>query len=886
VRWLAKARLRLRSLFRRERIGGELSEELEFHLEQAVQEKLAAGLSRVEARHAALRDFGGVEQVREECAEVRRLNWFYDLLEDVRYGLRMLGKSPGFTGVAVLTLALGIGANTAIFSVVYAVLLKPLPYPQPNQLVGVTMAEPEEGIPTNGTSYDDFREWQAQNHVFTEMAGFQSHDLTLTGRGEPLTVETAVITPGLFSLLGVKPIVGRTFFPEDGQEGARAVVVLSENLWRDRFGGDSSVLGTSISLDHKSYTVIGVMPASFDYPPLNSSEPVWIPLLQDPVFGPWMDRKGGHWLRVIARIKPSVSFAGAQAEMDTVGARLAAKSPAENTGWVIRLVPLQRQMVGSMKTALVALLGSVGLVLLIACANVANLLLCRATSRAKEMALRAALGAGRGRIVRQLLTESAVLGLAGGLAGVLLANWGVHGLRSGLPANLPQANTVRLDGSVLAFALGLSILASFLFGLAPTLFAAGADLEAVLKQDVVRSGESGPQRFAREFLAAAEVALAMVVLVGAGLLGRSFLSLTSVRPGFEVENRMKSGVELPLLEYSQPAEWRAFGEGLLRRLQAQPGMHDTAIAVPLPLVDGYINLAFDIVGNPPLRPGASQNADYAAVSPNYFGVMGIPLLRGRWFSEQDRDSSAPVTVISETLAQLYFPNQDPIGRQLSFEFPPRAVTRQEIVGIVGDVRDVGLGQPPGAMMYVPFAQAPFWEAEIVVESNLSAANVAAAIREQVHGMDKDLPVGDVRAMSEAVDRSVQQPRLRTVLVGLFAGIALVLAAAGIFGVMSYSVSRRTHEIGIRMALGASASRVQRLVLTESAKLLLIGLAVGIPAALGLSRLLSNLLFAVRPSDPLTFLGVGVLLIAVGLAASYLPTRRAMRVDPLVALRHE
>jgi putative ABC transport system permease protein len=886
MRWAAKARLRLRSLFWRERLGRELGDELRFHLEQAVREKVAAGMSREEARDAALRDFGGVEQVREECVDVRRLNWFYDLVQDVRYGLRMLGKSPGFTTVAVLTLALGIGANTAIFSVVDAVLLKPLPYPQPSKLVSVTMAEPAEGIPTNGTSYDDFREWQGQNHVFAGIAGFQSHNLTLTGRGEPLTVETAVITPGLFSLLGVNPIVGRTFLPEDGREGAPAVVVLNEALWRDRFGGDPSVVGTSISLDHKSYTVIGVMPASFRYPPLDSTEHVWIPLEQDPVFGPWMDRKGGHWLRVIARIKPGVSLAEAQAEMDTIGARLAAKFPAENTGWVIRLVPLQQQMVGSVKTALMVLLGSVGLVLLIACANVSNLLLSRATSRIKEMALRAALGAGRGRIVRQLLTESAVLGSLGGLAGVLLAYWGVRGLASRLPANLPQANTIRLDGSVLAFALGLSIFTSFLFGLAPTLFAAGSDLETMLKQDTGRSVESGARRLARDFLAAAEVALAMVVLVGAGLLGRSFLSLTGVKPGFEVQNRMKSGVELPLLEYSKPEQWRAFGDELLRRLEAQPGMHDTAIAVPLPLVDGFINLAFEIVGNPPLPPGRSQDADYASVSPNYFRVMGIPLLRGRWFSERDRDSSPPVTVISEALAQRYFPNQDPIGKQLSFDFPPSGITSHEIVGIVGDVRDVGLGQPPGAMMYVPFAQAPFWEAEIVVESGLSAANIAAAIRQQVHAMDKDLPVGDVKLMSEAVDESVEQPRLRTVLVGLFAGMALVLAAAGIFGVMSYSVSRRTHEIGIRMALGASATTVQRLVLAESAKLVLIGLAAGILTALGLSRLLSNLLFAVRPTDPLTFVGVGILLIAVALAASYVPTRRAMHVDPLVALRHE
>jgi putative ABC transport system permease protein len=876
----------MRSLFRRERDDYELDDELRFHIERAIAENIAAGMSRETAREAALREFGGVDQIREECADMRKVNGFQDLAQDIRYGLRMLRKSPAFTTVAVLTLALGIGANTAIFSIVYAVLLKPLPYPHPHQLVSVTMAEPQEGIPSNGTSYDNFREWRAQNHVFTEIGAFQSHELTLTGRGEPLPIESAVVTPGLFAVLGTQPIIGRTLIPEDGNQGAPPVVVLNENLWRDRFGADPNVLGTSITLDKKAYAIIGVVPASFRYPPLDSSEHVWIPLQQDPVFGPWMDRTGGHWLRVVARIKPGVSLARAQAEMDAIGARLAAKFPTENTGWVIRLVPLHEQMVGSVKTALLVLLGCVGLVLLIACANVSNLLLARATSRTKEMALRAALGAGRARIIRQLLTESAVLALVGGGSGVLLAYGGIRGLTSMLPATLPKTNAIQVGGTVLTFALVLSMLSAILFGLAPSLFVAGANLQMSLREDFGRSGESGGRRFVRGFLAVAEVALAMIVLVGAGLLVRSFLSLTRVNPGFDVQNLARVDVQLPQFEYSNPNEWRAFSDELLGRLQAQPGMQDTAIAVPLPLASGFINLAFDIVGNPPLPPGAVQEADYVAISPNYFRVLRIPLLRGRWFSVGDRDQAPQVTIISEALAHQYFPNQDPIGRQLSFEFPPRGATKREIVGIVGDVHDTGLNQPAGAMMYVPFAQAPFWGAEIVVKSNLGAASIATTVRQQVHAIDRDVPISDVESMTEAIHASVEQPRFRTMLLGLFGAIALVLAAAGIFGVMSYSVSRRTHEIGVRMALGASSRSVLRLVLAESATLVAIGLAVGIPAGLALTRLLSNMLFAVRPSDPLTFLAVATLLIAVALGASYFPTRRAMRVDPLVALRHE
>ena len=874
------------SILRRARLESEMDVELRFHMDAYADDLIREGLPRDEALRRARLAFGAVDRAKEECREARGVTFLETLLHDLRYGLRMLAKSPGFAIIAIATLALGIGANTAIFSVVYAVLLKPLPFADPSQLVFVFEAKPQEGISGAGFSYANLAEVRAQNHVFAELAGVQNHQLTLTGRGDPAAVDTAIVTPELFSLLGVKPLAGRTFLPDDGKQGALPVVLLSENLWRGRIGADPTVIGKPISLDKRSFTVVGVMPADFRYPVLPATDEVWIPLVQDPLFGPWMPRPGGHWLRVIGRLKPGVSFAQAQSELDAIGPRLAKKFPSDNSGWTIRIEPLQQVIVGDVRTALLVLLGAVGLVLLIACANISNLLLARATSRGKEIALRIALGAGRSRIIRQLLTESAVLGLLGGAAGVLLAYWGVHALISFLPENVPQIHAIRVDASVLVFALLLSILASVIFGLAPAFFAADSNLQSTLKEGAGRSGEAASRRFARSFLAVAEVALAMVLLVAAGLLVRSFLTLTSFNPGFDVRNVVMADASLPQFQYSKPEQWTAFSDELLRRLQSQPGMRDSAMAVPLPLANGFVNLGFDIVGNPPLPKGIAITADYVSISPNYFRVMGIRLIRGRIFNHQDAASAPPVTIISEALVQRFFPNQDPLGKQLVFGFPPNPGVPRQIIGIVGDVRDVSLSQDPGPMMYVPFDQAPFWGGEVVVRSSLSLGSVSAAIRHEVHQIDKDLPVNDIGPMSGAIDLSVSEPRFRTGLLVLFGAMALVLAAAGIFGVISYSVGRRTHEIGIRITLGATPANVLRLILSESSKLVLVGLAVGIAAALALARLLSNLLFGIRPADPFTFAAVALLLVAVATAAAYIPARRATRVDPVIALRTE
>ncbi len=868
------------------RMESGMDAELKFHIEAYAEDLVRSGLPRQEAMRRARLEFGGIERAKEECREARGVTFFESLAQDLRYGLRMLRKSPGFTAVAVLTLALGIGANTAIFSVVYAVVLKPLPYANSEQLFNVFEVQPQQGVTGTGWSYANFAELREQNSVFSEMAGSQHHQLTLTGRGEPSVVNTSVVTAELFSAFGEKPLAGRVFFSDDGKPGAPPVVILSENLWRGSFGADPSLIGSSINLDKRSYTVIGIMPSAFRFPQLTESEQLWIPLVQDPLFGSWMERRGGHWLQVTGRLKPGVSVTQAQTELDAISARIAKAFPAENGGWGIRMVPLQEMIVENAKTPLLVLLGAVGLVLLIACANIANLLLTRATSRAREIAVRTALGAGRARIVRQLLSETAVLGLLGGVTGIALAYWGVQGLSALLPSSLPRVNAIRVDNLVMGFALLLSAIASCAFGLAPALFAANSDLQSSLREGGGRSGESRERRRARSFLAAGEIALAMVLLVAAGLLLRSFSKLTSVSPGFDVRHIVKADISLPQFQYSTPQQWTAFSDELLARIQAEPGLQDSAVAVPRPIADGCVNLAFDIVGSSPLSAGASRTASYVSVSPDYFRVMGIPLLSGRFFDRRDILSSPRVTLISKTMARLYFPNQDPLGKQLIFGFPPGSGAMREIVGIVGDVRDVSLGQDPGPMMYVPYAQAPFWGANVVVKSTLSPSSVAAAIRQEVQKMDKDLPVTDVETMPDIMETSLAQPRFRTFLLGVFAAMALVLAATGIFGVISYSVSCRTNEIGIRVALGASRSSILSMVLRESLVLTFAGMALGVPCALAASQLLGHLLFNVSANDPATLAAVACTLAAVATLAGYIPARRAMRVDPMVALRYE
>jgi putative ABC transport system permease protein len=872
--------------FARREVFSDLSAEIQGHLEEKVAELVAAGMPREEALVEARRAFGNVSLTEENSREVWRWGLLEDLWNDLRYGARMLLNSPSFTALAVLTLALGIGANTAIFSVVYAVLLKPLPYSNADQLFNVFQEKQKDVSSGTGWSYTNFAEVREQNRSFSEMAGTQQHQLTLTGRGEPSVVDTSVVTPEFFSVFDAKPLLGRAFFSKDGERGAAPVVVLSEGLWRNFFHSDSNIMGSAVRLDQRLFTVIGIMPATFRFPNLAQSQQIWIPLVQDPLFGSWMPRRDGHWLTVTGRLKPGVTPGQARTELKSLSARLAKEFPAENNGWNAVMLPLQQTLVGNVKSALWVMLGAVGLVLLIACANIANLLLTRGTSRAKEIAVRVSLGAGRMRIIRQLLSETTLLGLLGGAVGVALAYAGVRGLGSLLPANLPQINTIQVDGSVLVFALALSVFASCCFGLAPALFMANVSLQSNLREGGGRAGESGRSRHARNVLAVGEIALAIVLLVGAGLLLRSFSKLMAVSPGFAVQQITKAEVSLPRVQYAGPQQWLAFSDELLQSVRSEPGMHDSAVVIPSPIADGFINLEFDILGMPALSASASRTANYVAATPNYFRVMGIPLLAGRLMSEGDTMAASRITLISKSLARQYFPNQDPIGKKLAFGFPPDSSDPREIVGVVGDVRDVGLGEKPRAMMYVPYEQAPFAGAVIVVKSSLNATAVADAIRRNVAKLDKELPVTDVMTMTDAVEASVAQPKFRTQLLALFAGIALVLAATGIFGVISYSVSCRTREIGVRMALGASRAVIVQMILRETFTLTLAGVLIGIPAALAAARLIEHMLFDVSVYDPSTLLAVTLSLIAVAVLAGYVPVRRAMQVNPIAALRHE
>jgi len=888
MRWFYKLSLRFRSLFKREHVEQELSDELRFHVEKQIEENVAKGITPEEARYAALRELGGVEQIKEGCRDMRRISYIEDFLQDVRSGLSQLRQNPAFAGVAIVTLALGIGANTAIFSAVYAVLLKPLPFRSPGQLVRVFEANDRAGIPAEGCSYPEFQEWQRQNHVFSVMAGATAHELTLTGLGEPTVVRVGDVTADFFTVLGVPPLAGRTFLPADDEPGAGPVVVISEGLWRSRLGADPGLIGSTINLDKRAFTVVGVMPQSFRFSFFEEgpSRQLWIPIVQDPLFGPWTKRPNLDVFSVLARLKPGVSAKQGLAEMAPLANRLAQRYHPGDKGRTIRFASFREAVTGDASAPLLLLLAAVGLVLLIACANVANLLLARATSRAKEFAVRAALGAGRARILRQLLTESAVPALAGAGLGIGLAYWGVQGLSGLLPPTFPRAESIRADGSVLAFALFLSLGASLLFGVAAAFFASDSRLQTSLQESAGRPGEGKGRRRARNLLVTAEVALAMVLLVGAGLLIRSFAALLSVNPGFETRKILKAEVSLPQFQYSTPQQWVAFSNELLARVQAEPDLQDAAVAVPLPLADQSVNLPFSIANGPPLPPGRTNTADYVAVSPEYFHVMGIPLLRGRYFSEQDQMSTPRVAIISEELVRIYFPHRDPLGQQLIFGFPPNGGVKREIVGVVGDVRDVALNKTPGPMMYVPFAQAPFWGGLLVINTSSDASTAAHEIQAKVHEVDRDLPVTDIGWMSEAVDASLGQARLRTWLLGLFGAMALILAAAGIFGVISYSVSRRAHEFGVRMALGAGEGEILRLVLRQALRLALAGVVAGIAVALGLTRLISSLLFGVRATDPATLIVVPLLLTGVALLAAYLPARKATKVDPIVALRYE
>jgi putative ABC transport system permease protein len=801
------------------------------------------------------------------------------LLQDLRYALRMLLKGRGFTITTILTLALGIGVNSAIFSVINTVLLRPLPYPKQEQLMVLSEVNPKKNMDQVPVSPPDLADWKSQTRVLENMAAYRSGSsasFNLTSGAEPERIQGAFVSADLFHVLGVQPTRGRNFTADEEKAGGN-VVIISHGLWQRRFGSDPNVVGQPLTLNGVSYSIVGIMPPNFQFPIQPERVELWVPLrLPDEVE---QDRMA-HMLRVVGRLKPGATQEQAQSEMNTIARRLQQQYPTSNTDLGATVVPLLEQVVGNMRIALWVLLGAVGFVLLIACANVANLLLARATARRKEIALRTALGASRLRLVRQLLTESVLLSLLGGALGLVLATWGLRLLVAVSPNNIPRLQEVGLDGWVLGFTFLISLLTGIFFGLAPALQASKTDLTESLKEGGKSSSGLHRSRM-RDVLVVSEMALALVLLISAGLMMQSFVRLRQADPGFNPENILTMRVALPDSKYPETYQSQAFYQQLLQRVSSLPGVQSADVVTGVPLSGQQTVLAFDIVGGPTPRPGEVLTADYRAISPGYFSTMGIPLIKGRLFTDRDRQDAPSVLIINETMARRYWPNEEPIGKRVNV-----GPTPHEVVGVVGDVRQMGLDAGPNAEMYEPYLQAPWNSLTLVVRSKSDPQRLAAAVINEVRGVDKDQPVSNVKPMADIVAESVAQPRLYTMLLGIFASVALLLAAVGLFGVVAYSVTQRTHEIGIRQALGARPGDVLKLVVGKSMLLALLGVAIGSLVAFLTTRILATFLYGVSSLDPVTFVGGAVVLSAVALLASLIPARRAMKVSPVVALRYE
>jgi putative ABC transport system permease protein len=807
--------------------------------------------------------------------------------QDLRYGARMLMKNPGFSLIAALTLTLGIGANTAIFSVINVVLLKPLPYAEPDRLVAVW--EVRHDGRRGSASYPNFADWRAQNQVFERIAIYRDSAMALTGGGEPTNLRAVITTPDLFPLLNARPQLGRVFLPDEEKAGSR-VVVLGHGAWRKYFGADPNLVGKQIKLNGRDFSVVGVMPAGFNFPVEAEQTDLWVSAAisserDDPKEESLNEQRGAHVYDSIARLKPGVTLAAAQTDLETVMGRLRAQYPDEVGGDHTAMRPYLTDLVGDVERALLVLFAAVGVVLLIACANVASLLLARAIGRQREIAVRAALGASWGRIVRQLLTESLLLAAVGGTVGLLLATWGVDLLKALSPADLPRMHDVRLDGRVLMFTLLVSLLTGLLFGLIPALRAARADLNEALKEGG-RGGEGSRRNRLRSALVVAEVASAMTLLVGAGLLINSFVRLQRVNLGFDPHQVLSLRVELPEARYREGRQIINFNQEFLRRVERLPGVRSAAMVFKLPLGGSDASNTFEVEGQPSDK-SRRLTAGLRVSTPGYFRTLGIPFVDGRDFSERDEEKSAPVVIINETLAARYFPNQNPIGKHIrpdiSLEGAP---PWREIVGVVSAVRHGGPGKEPRPEFFLPHTQMPFLTLTTVVRVAGDPLAIVGAARNEVREMDRELPIDSVKTLDQYLTESVAQPRFNTLLLALFAGVAMTLTAVGLYGVMAFSVTARTREIGVRVALGARGPDVLRLVISQGMKLTLIGVAIGMVAALALTRLMKGLLFGVTPTDPATFALIALLLVGVAMLACYLPARRATKVDPMIALRYE
>lgn len=816
------------------------------------------------------------------------------LFQDIRYGVRMLRKSPGFTVVALITLALGIGANTAIFSIVNAVLLKPLPFPEPERLIFITSALSNANnvsLPF-ATSYPDFLDWRATTKSFSDMASYHGDSVTLTGLDQPLHLNTQVVSGDFFSVLGIQPMLGRGFIREEEKPGTR-VVVLSHQLWESAFHGDRGIAGRTITLDKQNYTVVGVMPAGFMFPIANDPPSLWRTFARDaetsdPKDHPMTAQRGAHFLDVVARLKPGVTLETAREELNTVTRNLAIQYPDENKKFSSAVVTTEREhLVGPSRTGLIILFVSVGVVLLIACVNVANLLLVRASKRSREIAVRAALGAKRIRVVRQMLVESVVLALAGAVLGIPLAMWALKLFIHLNATDLPRMKSAGLDGMVLIFTAAIAVLTSVVFGLVPALRASSTNLTEFMKEGRSTTASSAHQRL-RGALVIAETALGLMLLVVAGLLLRSFHRILSVDPGMNPQNVLTLTFDLPEKKYSEQQQVEFYTQ-LLPRLQSLPGVASAAAVEPLPLSGNDITISFQIEGRPVPR-SEEPSAEIKVATPNYFHTMNIPVLNGRDFNEHDDQKSTGVVIINQAFAQKYFPNENPIGRR----FTPGASNHgnpqpREIIGVVGNVKSQRLDVQDLPEYYVPLTQLNFGAMAVCLRTNVEPHSITPAVRSVVSSMDPDLPLYDIKTMDEYLSTTLATPRFQTMLLEAFAGLALLLTGIGLYGVISYAVTQRTHEIGVRITLGATRASVVRMVLKSGLQLTGIGIVVGVVFSLIAARFataFSSLLFGIKATDMTTFVAVVLMVGLVSLLACYIPAYRAAKVDPMIALRYE
>ena len=886
-RLLDIARLRLRSLARRGRVEHELDKELRFHLDQQTEENIAAGMSPDEARRAALHMLDGVIPIEEECRDMRRTDFMENFLQDLRYAARMLAKSPGFAITIVLTLALSIGANSAIFSVIDGVLLKKLPYPQQDRIVRFFLSS--HTFPKFPINPWDFLDFRARNRAFGSMAIMTHNDVQLSGAGETQRLVSFQVSAGYFRVLGIPPARGRDFTTRDELPGNGRSAILSDRLWRTHFGADPAILGRKIRIEGLPFTVVGVMPPSMEHPgnlykpvPYGDTVDLWTPF----TFEGNPNQRGSHYIEGIGRLKDGFSVAQAGADMNARMVQLAREHG--DGGWRVLVIPLYTEVVGASQKLLLVLLGAVGLVLLIACANAANLLLARAMARQREIAVRSALGASRGRLIRQMLTESALISLAGGVAGALLAIGGVKALVALLPAGFPRAHEIHVNAAVFAFTLGIALATGFLFGMAPALQTSRTDVQQNLREGGRGMTGSARQMGLRNWLVVAEVSLASVLLIGAGLMLRSFINLLESDPGFRPEHVLTAAISLPYETYKNEAAKISFYDRLVHELSNLPGVTAAGVGTDVPW-SGYDDNTggWRIEGKTP-PPNEDFHARYHAATADYFRAVGIPLLAGRFFEDTDVKKSRSVLIINHALAELYWRGENPVGKRVCFcDDHPKDSDWTTIVGVVGDVKDTPEKAAAEPALWWAADQVMFFgDMRVVVRTNGDPLLLGTALQRAVRDLDPSIAVSEIRTLDQIADAGVSTPRFALFLVGMFAALAITLAGIGAYGVISWSVSQRTHEFGMRVALGAKPGDVLRLVLGQGIRLAVLGVAIGLIGALALARVLRSLLFEVSAADPLTFALVSVMALAIAALACYLPAWKATKADPMVALRAE